>query len=355
MKTKVVIALSGGVDSSVAAALLQQQGYEVVGVTLKLWSEPGTENENRCCTPQSRQVAALIADQLGIPFHVFNTSDLFYQKVVTPFLEGYRQNETPNPCVFCNRFLKWGYLMEYARSIAADYVATGHYAQIHTAEDGSYHLCKAVDPHKDQSYFLCQLDQPLLAHTLFPLGAMNKTRVRQIARELDLPVAEQPDSQDLCFLTGGDLRSFLTRYIPDVVHPGPITNRQGKTLGEHNGLAFYTIGQRKGLPAAERPLYVLEKDGAQNRLVVGFAAELGRNELTVREVNWASGKIPENPFAAEVRIRSRAAAIPAKITPLSADRCQIAFSRPLRDITPGQMAVFYQDQIVLGGGFIEGR
>jgi tRNA-specific 2-thiouridylase len=351
--TKVVVALSGGVDSSVAAALLVEQGYEVTGVSMKLWSVPGCEEENRCCTPQTRELAAQLAQQLGIPFHIVDAQQAFRQAVVQRFLDGYSRGDTPNPCVYCNRYLKWDYLWQFAQSIGAEAIATGHYARLHCATDGTYELWKGVDPNKDQTYFLSLLTQQHLAHTLFPLGEYTKGEVRQIAHERQLPSADAPESQDLCFLGKRDYRDFLREYAPQAVQPGEIVDRQGKVLGSHNGLAFYTIGQRKGLPPAAQALYVYQKDVENNRVVVGTEAELGADSMQVREINWIAGNPPAERFEAEVKIRFKAMPAPAEVEVLPEGSAQVHFSKLLRDITPGQLAVFYQGEKVLGGGWIE--
>jgi tRNA-specific 2-thiouridylase len=351
--TKVVIALSGGVDSSVAAALLVKEGYEVVGVTMRLWSEPGCEEENRCCTPQTRHLASQLAAQLGIPFKVLETSEAFRREVVQPFLDGYSRGDTPNPCIFCNRRLKWGYLWEYCQSINADYLATGHYARIVENDQGKLELWCGLDESKDQSYFLSLLTQDDLSHTLFPLASYTKQEVREIAHSLSLPSADQPESQDLCFLGSRDYRDFLTEYAPEAVHPGEIVSTSGQVLGEHIGLAFFTIGQRKGLPSSSQALYVIDKDLTGNRLVVGTQSELGLDAMAVTGVNWIAGKPPADQFTAEVKIRFKAAKTPAIVKVLETGKVLVGFSQSLRDITPGQMAVFYKGDLVLGGGTID--
>jgi tRNA-specific 2-thiouridylase len=349
---KVVIALSGGVDSSVAAALLVKDGYEVVGATMRLWSAPGCEAENRCCTPETRDLASRLADQLNIPFHIIDASEQFRALVVQPFLDGYSKGYTPNPCIFCNRFLKWGYLLDFARSIGADLIATGHYARIFQNPNGKLALWRGVDASKDQSYFLSLLTQEHLAVTLFPLGNYHKKEVRQIAQALNLPSAEQPESQDLCFLGDWDYRDFLLEHVPQVANPGPIINRAGKVLGEHQGLAFYTIGQRKGLPSSTQPLFVYEKDLQTNTLTVGSAEDLGKASMQVSDVNWIAGEPPAQEFSADVKIRYKAIPAPARVVVSDKGYVQVTFTAPLRDITPGQMAVFYQGDMVLGGGVI---
>jgi tRNA-specific 2-thiouridylase len=350
--TKVVVALSGGVDSSVSAALLVEQGYEVVGATMRLWSAPGCEEENRCCTPQTRELAAQLAEQLGIPFHILDAQQAFRQAVVQRFLDGYSRGDTPNPCVYCNRYLKWDYLWQFAQSIGAEAIATGHYARLRRGTDGTYELWKGVDATKDQTYFLSLLTQQHLAHTLFPLGEYTKVEVRQIAHARQLPAADQPESQDLCFLGKRDYRDFLRENAPQAVQPGEIVDQQGKVLGKHNGLAFYTIGQRKGMPASAHALYVYQKDLEHNRLVVGTEAELGADRMQVREINWIAGNPPADYFEAEVKIRFKAVPALAQIEVQPEGSAMVHFAKPLRDITPGQLAVFYQGEKVLGGGWI---
>ncbi len=358
---KVVVAMSGGVDSSVAAALLKQQGYDVIGMMLRLWSETGTEGSNRCCTPASLAFARRVAAKLGIPFYVVDAKDLFRSTVVQSFLDGYSSGITPNPCVTCNQRIKWDFLLKHAISHGADYLATGHYARKRELEDGKWQLLRSVDHSKDQSYVLHVLNQDKLAKTLFPVGEFSKPEIRKIAESFGLPTATRTDSQDLCFLAGGDYREFLQRNATGTILPGPIVNREGKLLGEHRGLAYYTIGQRKGLGVASSiPLYVLAKDSVSNTLQVGRKEELGLRNLLARDVNWISGKTPSDSFQGEVKTRYTAQEAPAEITPLEGDSpannsgsIMVRFESPQRDITPGQAAVCYDGDVVLGGGTIE--
>lgn len=352
-KGKVVVAMSGGVDSSVAAALLQQQGYEVIGMMLRLWSEPGREASNRCCTPAAMSVARRVAGQLGISFYAINAQDAFREVVVQSFLDGYAAGGTPNPCLACNRQIRWEYLLNRALALGADYMATGHYVRLTRNPGEPVRLFEAVDSHKDQSYVLHVLNQAKLQHALFPLGELTKPQVRAIAAELKLPAATSKESMDLCFLAGQDYRDFLHRYQPQLIQPGAIFNTAGEEIGQHEGLANYTIGQRKGLgiPAAH-PLYVIAKDTTSNRLVVGTQQELGGTQLTTEPMHWLSGLAPNQPFDAEVKIRYSARKAPARITPLADGHTAIEFAQPLRDITPGQAAVVYVDGEVLGGGLI---
>jgi tRNA-uridine 2-sulfurtransferase len=353
-KPKVVVAMSGGVDSSMAAVLLVEQGYDVIGMMMRLWSESGKEADNRCCTPDQMALARRVSARLGIPFYAVDAQQVFHQQVVHYFIEGYSQGITPNPCLVCNRHIRWEFLLQRALAIGADYMATGHYARLGRDALGRIQLLRAVDASKDQSYVLHVLGQEQLTHALFPLGEFTKQQVRQMAREYKIPSAERPDSQDLCFLGHGDYREFLARHAGEQVQKqGLIVNTAGEQLGQHQGLAFYTIGQRKGLGiASPEPLYVLAKDMGQNILVVGRKDELGQRQLTAVGVNWVSGDAPIQPFRAQVKIRYKALEAWAEVTPLEGRRAHVHFDEPLRDITPGQAAVFYQDGVCLGGGVI---
>ncbi len=351
---KVVVAMSGGVDSSVAATLLKEQGYDVISMMLRLWSEPGKEESNRCCTPDSMAMARRVAAKLDIPFYVIDARDVFRETVVQSFLDGYAAGITPNPCLLCNRQIRWTFLLERALALGADYMATGHYARRRTTDDGQHELLRAVDHTKDQSYVLHVLTQEKLARALFPVGEYLKSEIRQMAESLGLPVYKRPDSQDLCFLAGEDYRDFIRRNAAEMLIPGVILTRDGTILGQHSGLANYTIGQRKGLGVASpAPLYVLGKDAAANTLIVGTADELGTGELIADDVNWISGRVPQEPFRAEVKIRYTAREAWALVTPFAGGKqAKVRFDTPQRDVTPGQAAVFYAADIVVGGGII---
>lgn len=350
---KVAVAMSGGVDSSVAAALLVQQGYEVIGMMMRLWSEPGSEHANRCCTPSAMAAARRVAAKLGIPFYAVDAQQVFHDKIVNFFIDGYTQGITPNPCLMCNRHIRWEFLLNRALALGAESMATGHYARVRRAQDGKIKLLRAMDEKKDQSYVLSVLTQSQLKHAIFPLGEYTKSEVRQLAKDFDLPVAAAKESQDLCFLAGTNYGDFLQRHAPEVQHPGPIISSDGELLGEHNGLAFYTIGQRKGLGiAASDPLYVLEKDIVRNALVIGRRHELGTRTLLADQVNWVSGERPTRPFHAQVKIRYRAKFAEGIVAPAEGNRVHIEFSQPLRDITPGQAVVFYNGEEVVGSGII---
>ncbi len=351
--------MSGGVDSSVAAALLKQQGYEVVGMMLRLWSEPGKEDSNRCCTPDAMAQARRVAARLDIPFYVVDAKEIFQQKIVQFFIDGYAKGETPNPCLMCNRHIRWEFLLNHALALGADYMATGHYARRRVADDGRIELLKAVDPAKDQSYVLHVMTQEKLARALFPVGDYPKPEIRRIAAETGLPTASRADSQDLCFLAGDDYRNFIRRNAPEIATAGEIMTRDGMVLGEHQGLPYYTIGQRKGLglllhsDSSAQPMYVLAKDSASNTLIVGTQDELGQSELLALNVNWTGRETPAGPFRAQVKIRYTAREAQAEVTPLeNGTKVRVKFDAPQRDITPGQAAVFYNGDSVTGGGMI---
>ena len=352
-KKKVVVAMSGGVDSSVAAALLMEQGYDVTGMMMRLWSEPGKEESNRCCTPDSMAQARRVAGILDIPFYVVDAKEVFRETVVQYFLDGYANGETPNPCLLCNRQIRWTFLLNHALALGAEFMATGHYVRIRDAENGQRELLRAVDHAKDQSYVLHVLTQDKLKHALFPVGDYPKPEIRAIAKKFGLPTASRKDSQDLCFLAGEDYRNFIQRNAPDMLKPGSIARLDGQVIGEHNGLANYTIGQRKGLGVASPvPLYVITKNGSSNTLIVGTQDELGTTELFARDVNWVSGEMPSEPFRADVKIRYTSREVPALVMPMDGNQVQVRFDAPVRDATKGQAAVFYQDEIMLGGGII---
>jgi tRNA-specific 2-thiouridylase len=360
---RVVVAMSGGVDSSVAAARLVEQGYDVVGIMLKLWSEGETPSldpggpthlrSNRCCTPEDTTLARRVADQLGIPFYLVNVADSFKRTVVDDFIRQYAAGRTPNPCINCNRHIRFELLLNKALGLGAEKLATGHYACIRQRADGRMELVRGVDQNKDQSYVLSVLTQDKLRRVMFPLGELTKPQVRAIAARKQLPVAEKAESQDLCFLNTGDYRGFLMRNAPDALRPGPIRDTAGRVLGQHKGLPFYTIGQRKGIGLA-RPeaLYVIALDTAENALIVGPASELGRRECTATQMNYLSGETPAQPFRATAKIRYKAREASAAVTPLPDQHTHIQFDEPQRDVTPGQGIVFYDGDVVIGGGII---
>lgn len=359
--------MSGGVDSSTTAALLVERGYNVIGLMMRLWAEGDGDGDdclvsNRCCSPEAVADARGVCQNLGIPFYLLNFEADFKAHVVDFFLDGYARGVTPNPCLQCNRLVKFGVLLDKVRTLGADYLATGHYARVRE-RNGTFELLKGVDPQKDQSYALHVLNQTQLAHAMFPLGEFTKEETREMARRFGLRVAEKRESQDLCFIADGGYRNFLRRNAPTALAPGDIVDTRGNVIGRHAGVAFYTIGQRKGLgvavgrrsrdPQRGEPLYVLELDAARNAVVVGRAEELGRRELVAGAVNWIAGKPPRGEIPVGAKIRYRAMEASASVMPLDETRAHVIFDQPLRDITPGQAVVFYDGEVCLGGGVIE--
>jgi tRNA-uridine 2-sulfurtransferase len=351
---KVVVGMSGGVDSSVAAALLVEQGYQVIGVMLRLWSEPGREGRNRCCTPDSMAQARRVASLIGFPFYSIDAKELFRQKVVDMFINGYLRGLTPNPCLACNQIIRWGFLLDQARLMGADYLATGHYARLSILDNGAVQLLEGIDQNKDQSYVLSVLNQEQLSHTILPLGNYKKPEVRLLAHKYNLPVAERAESQDLCFLGGINYRLFMHAHVPEAMKPGLIVNHQGDILGKHEGLAYYTIGQRKGIRiSAANPLYVIEKKLDENKLIVGPASELGFQRLKANRVNWIGDKPADSLIRAQVKTRYKAKKVWSTIKQQPDSGLLFEFDEPQRDLTPGQNAVIYQDDVCLGSGLIQ--
>jgi len=355
-RKRVIVAMSGGVDSSVAAALLQENGYEVIGVSMRLLPSEGEGGGNPgCCSLTDIADARRVAHHLGLPFYVKNFQEEFESLVIKRFVQEYAQGRTPNPCILCNQELKFRLLMEWARKLGAEMIATGHYAIIdEDPAGGFYRLRRGKDPYKDQSYFLFSLGQRELRRILFPLGNRTKSEIRQIAKAKGLPVADKPESQEICFVQKGDYRSFLKeRLDPSAVRPGPIIDRQGRQLGWHQGIPFYTIGQRRGLGiAGPHPWYVIAIDPPRNTLVVGEEWELYRDRFLVSGITWCSIRAPEGELEAQVQIRYRNRPQAATVQMLGPDRARVFLHSPQRAITPGQAAVFYQGDLVLGGGWI---
>jgi len=346
---KILVGLSGGVDSSVAAAALHEQNYQVVGITLWLMKGKG-----QCCS-EGMVDAASICEQLNIPHHIVDSRDLFQENIVDYLVSGYEAGVTPLPCSQCNRAVKFGPMVRYAQEeLDIEQIATGHYARIHHDPDRNrYQLLRAVDRHKDQSYFLYDLTQELLAVTVFPLGEQTKDETRQIAKGFNLSTADKPESQDLCLIEAhGSMQTFLDKYINK--KEGDIVDLDGKVLGKHQGIHNYTIGQRRGLGiAAAEPLYVVKLDAVMNRVIVGDRHSGGRLECNVKRINWVSIAQPAAPIRAEVQIRYRSQPVAVNIIPLENNRARLIFDEPQFGVTPGQAAVWYEGEILLGGGIIE--
>lgn len=349
---KVAVGLSGGVDSSVAAATLHQQGYDVVGITLWLMKGKG-----QCCS-EGMVDATQLCDDLGIPHHIVDSRDLFQTNIVDYLVSGYEAGVTPLPCSQCNRAVKFGPMLNYAHeTLGIDRIATGHYARIdYDAAQGRYQLKRAVDRSKDQSYFLYDLSQAVLAHSLFPLGQQTKAETRRMAAELGLHTASKPESQDLCLIEAhGSMREFLDKYLAP--KPGNIVDQSGQVLGQHNGIHHYTIGQRRGLGiAAEKPLYVVSIDAGRNQVVVGDRNSMHHMECTIRHVNWVSISEPNAPIRAQVQVRYRSIPTPVTVIPLLGEhepQVKLVFDEPQFSLTPGQAAVWYDDDVLLGGGIIQ--
>ena len=351
---KTLIAMSGGVDSSVAAYLIKSQGYDCIGCTMKLYDNEdiGISHNRTCCSLDDVEDARSVAYKIGMPYYVFNFKDGFREKVIEKFVRCYESGNTPNPCIDCNRYMKFDKLYERARLLGCEYIATGHYARIEEY-NGQYVLRKAIDETKDQSYVLYSLTQEQLAHTLFPLGSMRKTEVREIAEKNGFINADKPDSQDICFVPNGKYAEFLEHFTGKNYPAGYFVSEDGTVLGEHQGIIRYTVGQHKGLGiSSEEPLYVKEINTKENTVTLCKEQELYSKEVIVRDINWIAGEAPKGEIRCKAKVRYRQKEQWATVMLIGETTVKIVFDEPQRAITPGQAAVLYNGDIVLGGGTI---
>ena len=361
---KVIVAMSGGVDSSVAAYLLKKQGHEVTGLSFELWDKRDLKSSNVCCSIETIELAKAVAHELGIEHYTVDVRDAFYRHVIEAFCESYIKGATPNPCVLCNKYIKFDFLLKKAGELGADAVATGHYARTEKTQslehreqkidNYRYLLKKGIDSKKDQSYFLYVMRQEELARTLFPLGEMTKEQTRRIARDLGLVTALRAESQEICFVGENRYADFIKDLSPEALQHGPIIDMNGKTVGAHNGILFYTIGQRKGLGISSlKPHYVAGIDRVNNTIIVGSREDAMRKSLRVTELNWISTDSLSAPLRSHVRIRSTMKEVPSIISPVKDDKVLVEFDEPQWAPAPGQSAVFYNGDVVIGGGLIE--
>ncbi len=350
-KKRIIVAMSGGVDSATTAAILKEEGHDVIGITMQLWDYG--DADGGCCSADDVRDARRVADQIGIPHYVANYMDVFKRYVVEDFVNKYLSGKTPSPCVLCNQFMKFNFLLERAMELRADHLATGHYARIETdGEGGKYYLGKALDSNKDQSYFLFTLTQKQLSRLIFPLGSKRKDEVREIAKSMNLKIADKPDSQEVCFITGGDYRDFIKDLNGVGKERGEIVDKDGNVLGYHDGVFSFTVGQRRGLGIANgKPLYVVKIEPERNRVVVGGDDEVFRTSLIANNLTWVD-EVPPDEIEVKAKIRYRSMESDASVRTQSTSEVIVEFKKPQRAMTPGQAVVFYKGDRVLGGGWI---
>lgn len=353
-KTRVVVGMSGGVDSSAAAALLLEQGCEVIGITLKLWPQDCVSRaEDKCCGPQAVADARAVSHRLGIPYYLVDEAEEFRRQVIQYFAEEYKAGRTPNPCVMCNERIKFGTLIRRARQLGADKVATGHFARVEATPEGRFLLKRGLDQRKDQSYFLFSLKQEQLARIIFPLGELTKQDTREVARARELKTADKEESMEICFVPDKDYGRFLQLARLAQKRQGDIVDAHGRVLGRHEGIEFYTIGQRKGLGiSAPRPLYVAGLDPVNNRVIVGGESQLERDTFTIERCNWIAFAAPPATLEVTAKIRHNHPGAAATVTPGANGTAQVRLRAPQRAVTPGQACVLYQNDLVAGGGWI---